>query len=100
MARNRVASGSTIHFFDGQETTLGPTTATTAGTSVSAASTAIATAIASAGPIERKMLSDDSTIAMKAMMTAPPAEAIASPARSTAWDTAPRPSKPRRRASR
>ena len=30
----------------------------------------------------------DSTIAMKTMMTAPPAEAIASPARSTAWDTA------------
>ena len=46
------------------------------------------------------MLSDDSTIAMKAMMTAPPAEAIASPARSTAWDTALRPSKPSRRASR
>ena len=46
------------------------------------------------------MLRDDSTIAMKAMMTAPPAEAIASPARSTAWDTAGRSSSPSRRASR
>ena len=100
MARNRVPSGSTIHFFDGQEIARGPKAATTAGTSVNAASTASATAIASAGPIERKMLRDDSTIAMKAMITAPPAEAIASPARSTAWDTAPRPSKPSRRASR
>lgn len=100
MARNRVASGSTVHFFDGQAITRGPTTATSAGTSVSAASTAIATAIASAGPIERKMLSDDSTIAMNAMITAPPAEAIASPARSTACDTACRLSNPSRRPSR
>ena len=100
MPRNRVASGSTIHFLDGQEITRGPSTATTAGTSVNAASTANATAIASAGPIERKILNDDSTIAMKTTITTPPAKAITSPARCTAWDTAPRPSKPSRSASR
>ena len=82
-----ILDGEAKVVIDGQEMTRGPRTATTAGTSVNAASTAAATAIASAGPIERKMLRDDSTIAMKAMMTAPPADAIASPARSTAWVT-------------
>ena len=67
---------------------------------MSAASRVTATAIASAGPIERKIPSEDSTSAMNATITAPPAEAIASPARSSAWATAARFSSPSRSRSR
>ncbi len=60
------------------------------GPGVSAASTVTATAIARAGPIDRKMLSEDRIKARNATITAPPAEAIASPARSTRVRDAPR----------
>ena len=59
---------------------------TTAGTRVRAASRVTATAIASAGPIARKMPSELRISARNATITAPPAEAIASPARSSACD--------------
>ncbi len=77
-----------------------PSTDTIAGTRVSAATTVVATAIASAGPIARNRTSEDSTSAMKDTITAPPADAMASPARSTAWATAPLLGSPVRSASR
>ncbi len=98
-AANRADSGSTRYFFDGQNSAR-PSTVTTAGTRVSAASSVTATAIASAGPIARKMPSEESTSAMKATITAPPADAMASPARSSAWATAGRVASPSRSRSR
>ncbi len=71
-----------------------------AGTRVSAASTVTKTAMASAGPIDRKMPSELSTSAMNETITAPPAEAMASPARSTACATAALGSSPSRSCSR
>lgn len=99
MAPNRAAFGSFFHAFDGQNT-LVPSSETMAGTSVSAASTVTATAMASAGPMERKMPSVDRTSAMNATMTAPPADAMASPARSIECETAVLLSRPCRSASR
>ena len=58
------------------------------------------TAIARAGPIAWKMLSELSTSAMNATITAPPAEAMASPARARAYSTDDRGSTPCRSRSR
>src|SRR3546814_10832723 len=83
---NRAAPGPRFHPFEGQNRAF-PRTVTTAGTSVRAATRVTATAIANAGPIERKMLSELSSRARNATITAPPADAIASPARSRACTT-------------
>ena len=91
--------GSTRHDFDGQKTRV-PIRETIAGTRVRAATTVTATAIARAGPIDLKMPSELSTSAMNATITAPPADAIASPARVTACATAVRLSSPLRSRSR
>ena len=56
--------------------------------------------MARAGPIERKIPSELSTSAMNETITTPPADAIASPARSTACATAVLLSSPSRSCSR
>ncbi|MCY1310124.1 hypothetical protein D9M70_602880 [compost metagenome] len=89
----------TRHFFEGQKKAR-PTTVAKAGIRVSAATTETATAMASDGPIERNMPSVESSSARKAATTAPPAEAMASPARSMACATASRCSSPSRSRSR
>ncbi len=91
--------GSCCHAFDGQNTRV-PSRDTTAGTSVSPASSVTNTAMASAGPIDLSMPRVDSASAAKATITAPAAEAMASPTRSTACTMPLLASSPARSASR
>lgn len=95
----RVPVEGCFHFFDGQKRAL-PSTDTRAGKRVSAATRVTPTAIASDGPIERKMPSDERARVMNATNTAAPADAIASPARSSACSTATLCSSPARMRSR
>ena len=94
-----VPLASRFQEFDGQNTRA-PSSDTTAGTSVSPASRVTATAIASAGPSDRSIPSEDSNRARKAMITAPAADAIASPTRVTALTIALLASSPARSRSR
>ena len=99
MAANRAAFGSRFHALDGQNTSV-PSSDTIAGIRVSPATRVTATAMASAGPSERSTPSVDSSRARNAMMTAPAAEAMASPTRATALTIACLGSSPARSRSR
>lgn len=97
-AANRAFCGSCCHDFDGQKT-FGPISDTTAGISVRPAIRVTVTEMASAGPICLRKPSVDSTSARNAMMTAPAAEAMASPTLATALIMACFGSSPARRRS-
>src|SRR5262249_58913712 len=84
---------------DGQKT-LVPSRETIAGISVRPANSVVKTAMASAGPSDLNRPSVDSVSARNAMMTAPAADAIASPTRDTALIIAVFESSPARRRSR
>ena len=71
------------HAFDGQNTFV-PSSDTIAGISVRPATRVVATAMARAGPSDLNRPSVDRVSARNAMMTAPAAEAMASPTRVTA----------------
>ncbi len=83
MRWNVVPSGCFCQDLLGQNT-LGPSSETTAGTSVRPAIAMTMTAMARPGPIDRKLPRVANSIAPNAMTTAPAAEAMASPTRSTA----------------
>ncbi len=78
----KLAFGSRFQDFDGQKTAR-PISDTRAGTSVSAVISMTPTAIASCGPSAPKDLNLARRSTRKATMTAPAAEVIASPTRST-----------------
>src|SRR3546814_13053673 len=65
---NRAASGSRFHPFEGQNRAF-PRTVTTAGTSVRAATRVTATAMDNAGPIERKMRSEERRVGKACVRT-------------------------------
>ena len=84
---------------DGQNT-RGPISASSAGINVNAASSMRATATARLGPRVVKNPREASSMALKAMITTPAAEAMAWPTRSTAVATAALGSSPARSRSR
>lgn len=77
-----VPLGWCCQVLDGQNT-FGPISDTTAGTRVNAAIAITITAMARPGPIDLNEPNVASNIAPKAITTAPAAEAMASPTRST-----------------
>ncbi len=99
MVAKRVPFGSRRHALDGQKTRV-PSSATIAGIRVRPASRVTATAIASEGPSDLNRPRVERLSARKDTITAPAAEAIASPARVTAAATASRGESPARSRSR